>query len=38
LEIDARRDIADQSTGECIGQLFANWTDRAVEEVKPKKK
>ncbi len=38
LEIEARRDIADQSTGECVGQLFANWTDRAVEEVKPKKK
>ena len=37
LEVNARRDIADQSTGECIGQLFANWTDRAAETVKPEK-
>lgn len=37
LEVDARRDIADRSTGECIGQLFASWTDRAAEKVKPEK-
>jgi hypothetical protein len=34
---DALGDIADQSTGECVGQLFANWTDRAAETVKPEK-
>lgn len=37
LEVNARRDIADQSTGECVGQLFANWTDRAAETVTPEK-
>jgi hypothetical protein len=37
LEINARRDIADHSTGECVGQLFANWTDRAAEKIKPEK-
>ena len=37
LEVNARRDIADQSTGECVGQLFANWTDRAAEKVTPEK-
>jgi hypothetical protein len=38
LEVNARKDIADQSTSECVGQLFANWTDRAAEKVKPEKK
>lgn len=38
LEIDARRDIADHSTGECFTQLFASWTDRAAEKVTPEKK
>jgi hypothetical protein len=33
LEVNARKDIADHSTTECVGQLFANWTDRATEEV-----
>lgn len=37
LEVNARRDIADHSTGECVGKLFANWTDRAAETVKPAK-
>jgi hypothetical protein len=37
LEVNARRDIADQSTGQCIGQLFANWTERAAEKVTKEK-
>ena len=38
LEIDARRDIADHSTGECFGQLISSWTDRAAEPLKKKDK
>lgn len=38
LEIDARRDIADHSTGECMGQLISSWTDRAAEPLKKKDK
>ncbi|MEQ1867076.1 MAG: hypothetical protein ABL996_20740 [Micropepsaceae bacterium] len=30
LEIDARRDIADNSTGECVGKLFTSWTERVT--------
>ena len=30
LEINARRDIADRSTGQCVGELFSNWTGRAT--------
>lgn len=37
LEINARKDIADHSTSQCVGQLFANWTDRAAETVTPEK-
>lgn len=25
LEINARKDIADRSTGACVGELFSNW-------------
>lgn len=30
LEINARKDIADQSTGQCVSQLFTNWSERAL--------
>jgi hypothetical protein len=30
LEVSARRDIADHSTGECIGQLFSSWGERVT--------
>ena len=30
LEIDARRDIADNSTGECVGKLFTSWRERVT--------
>ena len=30
LEIDARRDIADHSTGECMGKLVTSWTERVT--------
>jgi hypothetical protein len=30
LEVHARKDIADQSTSQCVSQLFANWTERAT--------
>lgn len=38
LEVNARKDIADHSTFECVGQLFSNWTDRAGEKITPEKK
>ena len=37
LEINARKDIAEKSTGQCVGELFSNWGGRAAEEVTPKK-
>jgi hypothetical protein len=37
LEVDARRDIADQSTSECLSQLVGSWTDRAAEPLKKEK-
>ncbi|MCE9523224.1 MAG: hypothetical protein K8S25_12435 [Alphaproteobacteria bacterium] len=30
LEINARRDIADHSTGACVGKLFSSWTERVT--------
>lgn len=30
LEINARKDIADKSTGQCASELFTSWTDRAT--------
>lgn len=30
LEINARREIADRSTGQCVGELFSNWGGRAT--------
>jgi len=30
LETGARRDIADQSTGECAGKLITSWSERAT--------
>lgn len=30
LEVNARKDIADQSTGQCVSQLFTHWSERAV--------
>ena len=30
MEIDARRDIADHSTGECAGKLITSWTERVT--------
>ncbi len=30
LEINARKDIADRSTGQCVGELFSNWGGRAT--------
>jgi len=30
LEINARKDVADQSTGQCVSQLFTNWSERAM--------
>lgn len=30
LEINARKDVADRSTGQCIGELFTNWGGRAT--------
>lgn len=30
LEIDARRDIADHSTGQCFGKLFESWSGRVT--------
>jgi hypothetical protein len=31
LEIDARRDIADQSTSQCLGRLVTSWSERLTE-------
>lgn len=28
LEIDARRDVAEYSTSECIGKLVTSWSER----------
>jgi len=30
LEIDARRDVAEYSTGECIGKLVTSWSERVT--------
>jgi hypothetical protein len=30
LEIDARRDIADQSTSQCLGRLVTSWSERVT--------
>ena len=30
LEVNARRDIADRSTGECVVELFENWGGRVT--------
>ena len=30
LEINARRDIADRSTGACVSELFSNWGGRVT--------
>lgn len=30
LEINARKDIADRSTGACVSELFANWGGRVT--------
>lgn len=30
LEIDARRDIADHSTADCLGKLVTSWTERVT--------
>ena len=30
LEIDARRDIADHSTGACASKLITSWSERAT--------
>jgi hypothetical protein len=30
LEINARKDIADRSTGACVGELFSNWGGRVT--------
>ena len=30
LEIDARRDVAEYSTGECVGKLFTSWGERVT--------
>lgn len=30
LEIDARRDIADHSTGDCAGKLVTSWSERVT--------
>lgn len=30
LETNARRDIADHSTGECVGELTSSWTERVT--------
>lgn len=30
LEINARKEIADRSTGQCVGELFSNWGGRAT--------
>lgn len=30
LEVNARKDIADKSTGQCVGELFTNWSERAL--------
>ena len=32
LEINARKDIADHSTGQCVSQLFTNWSERAMSK------
>ncbi len=37
LEINARKDIAEKSTGACVGELFSNWGGRAAEKVTPAK-
>lgn len=37
LEINARKDIAEKSTSQCVGDLLSNWGGRAVEKVKPEK-
>jgi hypothetical protein len=30
LEIDARRDVAEYSTSECIGKLVTSWSERVT--------
>lgn len=30
LEINARKDIADRSTGQCVSELFSNWGGRVT--------
>ena len=30
LEVGARRDVADNSTGECAGKLFTSWSERVT--------
>lgn len=30
LEVNARRDIADRSTGQCVSEIFTNWSERAM--------
>ena len=30
LETSARRDVADNSTGECVGKLFTSWSERVT--------
>jgi hypothetical protein len=30
LEVNARKDIADKSTGQCASELFSSWTTRVT--------
>jgi hypothetical protein len=30
LEVNARKDVADRSTGQCVGELFSNWGGRVT--------
>lgn len=30
LEVNARKDIADRSSGACVGELFSNWGGRVT--------
>jgi len=30
LEVDARRDVADQSTSQCFGKLLESWSGRVT--------
>ena len=29
-QVSARRDIADQSTGQCLGRVYQSWTQRVT--------